>query len=62
LKFGIRLGHTMCCIDSKLFVVGGFGELATDTSGKHLRVATIEIADLNQMTLNVIETKENQIG
>jgi len=42
--------------------VGGFGELATDTSGKHLRVATIEIVDLKQMTLNVIETKGNQIG
>lgn len=64
LKFGARFGHSMCSIgDSKvLCLFGGFGELATDVNGKHLRLSAIEACDLEKMTLHVIDAKISQIG
>lgn len=64
VKFGVRFGHTMCSIASKLYVFGGFGELATDSNGngKHLRHSAIEIYDLEKMTLNVVDSQSSQIG
>ena len=62
VKFGSRFGHKMCVVHSKLFVFGGFGELATDTLGKHLRLSAIEVVDLVKNELTVIELAENPIG
>jgi len=36
-KFGARFGHSIASFDSKLFVLGGFGEMTTDKCSKHLR-------------------------
>ena len=62
IKFGLRFGHTMCSLKSKLFVLGGFGEVANDTSGKHLRLHHIEIVDLEKMTLSILDPTEKLIG
>jgi tRNA wybutosine-synthesizing protein 4 len=62
IKFGLRFGHTMCCLNSKLFVLGGFGEVANDTSGKHLRLHHIEIVDLKKMTLTILDPTVKLIG
>jgi tRNA wybutosine-synthesizing protein 4 len=62
IKFGIRFGHSMSAINSKIFVFGGFGENATDKSGKHLRLSAIEVVDLEKMTLDVIEPVNKTIA
>lgn len=62
IKFGTRFGHSVCALKSKLFVFGGFGELATDTLGKHLRLSNIEVVDLEKLTLKVLEFESNPIG
>jgi len=41
-KFGARFGHSIVTLDkSKLFVLGGFGEMTTDKCSKHLRQVTV---------------------
>lgn len=63
VRFGGRFGHSMCSIDSKILCLfGGFGELATDPNGKHLRLSAIEVCHLDQMSLHVIDAKASQIG
>lgn len=62
LKFGARFGHAMCSYKKKVFVFGGFGELATDLNGKHLRQSAFEICDLESMKLDVIDAKASQLG
>ena len=62
VKFGTRFGHTMCAVNGKLVVVGGFGELANDSSGKHARLPHIEVLDLNTMQLLVIDPTVKRIS
>lgn len=67
LKFGARFGHSLCALNSSsgkrlLCVLGGFGELATDLNGKHLRLSAIEICDLDGVSLHVVDAKPTQIG
>lgn len=62
VKCGVRFGHKMCRMGSKLVIFGGFGELATDSQGKHLRQNSIEVVDLHSGQLSVIELNENVLG
>lgn len=61
IKFGQRFGLSVCSLGSKLFVFGGFGELATDQLGKHLRLPYIEVVDLSRMSLKVLSLESNPI-
>ncbi len=61
-KFGLRFGHQMSSIGASLFVFGGFGELATDILGKHLRMSAIEVYNLESGKLSVIELGNSVIG
>jgi hypothetical protein len=62
VKFGLRFGHQMCSIGANLFVFGGFGELATDTLGKHLRMSAMEIYNFESKQLSVIDLGNSVIG
>jgi tRNA wybutosine-synthesizing protein 4 len=62
VKFGLRFGHRMSLIGSNLFVFGGFGELASDVLGKHLRISAIEVFNLAANQLSVIELPGGAIG
>jgi tRNA wybutosine-synthesizing protein 4 len=55
VKFGIRFGHSISVVGSKVFVFGGFGERADDNSGKHKRLTTVEIVDLNNNEMKIID-------
>ncbi len=62
VKFGFRFGHSLCCIKNKLFVLGGFGEVANETSGKHLRLNHIEIVDLEKLTVSIVNPTSKLVG
>ena len=62
VQFGIRYGHSVSRIGSKLVLTGGFGEVINDQSHKHMRHASIEIIDLEIKDVQVFSTFENIIG
>lgn len=55
IKFGSRFGHRIGVLKSKIFVFGGFGELATDPYCKHLRLASVEVFDLKNNSLKILK-------
>ena len=57
LKFGVRFGHSMCFNEAKniLYVIGGFGESINEV-GRHKRLNTIEVIDLNAMSLKITKS------
>lgn len=61
IKFGSRFGHSVCALDSKIFVFGGFGELATDPYCKHLRLNLVEVIDLQNNSLKILRLATDKI-
>lgn len=53
---GIRYGHRTLLVGSRLFVIGGFGEMVDDASGIHMRHNSIEILDLDTMNISVLKS------
>jgi tRNA wybutosine-synthesizing protein 4 len=65
VKFGTRFGHSICFAKNKLFLFGGFGEMVTDLSGKHMRHCSFEIFNFEKKTtkcLNQVIDPKNLIG
>lgn len=57
LKFGVRFGHSMCYSETlnTLYVIGGFGESINEV-GRHKRLNSIEIIDLNKLSFEISKT------
>jgi len=53
---GVRYGHRLVSVDSKLFIFGGFGEMVNDPSGKHMRHNIIDVVDLKTMETSFINS------
>lgn len=65
IKFGTRFGHSVCFARQKLFLFGGFGEMVTDLSGKHMRHCSFEILNFENKSikcLNQVIDPNNLIG
>lgn len=54
LKFGTRFGHSVCYSNRNLFVFGGFGEMAADLMGKHMRHCSVEVLNLDTMSVRCL--------
>ena len=63
IRLGVRMGHSVCKLKQKLFVIGGFGESLEDTTGKHKRLTSLEVSDLNNTSsIQVLDAAKNLIG